>query len=152
MHVQDLIMHVIVPWQELGYMSCMGECPPILVMQLFCWLLQAQPTLATPWSLLHFGFKIWALVAKQQPTNIHVCMYMSHLVVILPCVNKHKSTLLVLLQPVPHTWDEPLVVLGDHGCTSWNICQQELVESRYLKQTKRTSIHHLKPRRSSKQS
>ena len=69
---------------------------------------------------------------------------MSHLViglVVLPCiVNKHKGTLLVLLQPVPHTWDEPLVILGDHGCTSLNICQQEFVESLYLK-TKTKNIN-----------
>ena len=57
----------------LGCMRCMVKCTPINVLQLFCWPMNPfhnRPTLWSPTSIPQLALK--ALVAKQQPTNMHV--------------------------------------------------------------------------------
>ena len=70
-------------------------------------------------------------MSSQSTTNSYLVIV---LVVIPGIVDKQQSRVLVLLQPVPHTRDEPLVVLGYRALASWSVCHQKLVESFDLEQ------------------
>ena len=80
-----LYMYIIVAWQELGCMSCIGECIPTLVIQLFCWLSQCLLTPATPWpprplQLRDMSLKKLQLLSNNQQMYmyIHTYMYIVH--------------------------------------------------------------------------